>query len=1438
MKNPSRLRRLVAVVAAPLAVMSMAAVATATAARAAPLPAQPKAAAASAAADYTSACPPMHKGGFTCFSKFRTNVKEPNALAPGATAKGYAPGATPAGYGPSDIQSAYDIPAATGSPTVAIVDAYDDPDAESDLAVYRAQYGLPACTTANGCFRKVAEDGSTNYPGQAPSGDNWGIEESLDLDAVSAACPACHILLVEANSDQNNVDLPTAVQEAQKLGAQFISMSWGGPEDGTENSEDAQYLDDPGVVMAAASGDNSYSAGPIWPSTSQYTVSVGGTTLTAASGTTRGWSESAWSGAGSGCSLDVTQPSWQSGVTPCTTRAATDISADADPNTGLAIYDSYSSDGWGVVGGTSLATPLIASMYATAGTPAAGTSPASYLYEDKNAATDLNDVTSGSTGTCTPAVMCTAGPGWDGPTGVGTPNGIGALNPAHGDVTGTVTDAGTGKPVPGATVSLGGNYTTTTSLSGAYDLAVPAGSYSLTVTDWGYANGTASGITVTTGGSVTQDITLTAVPTSTISGTVTDGSGHKWPIRAKITVSGDPSGPVYSDPYTGDYSVTVPDNASYTLSVSAADLPGYTSQTATVPVGTSDVTQNLALTIDSTCTAPGYAFKDTGTTETFTGWTGNTPQDGWSVTDNDGSGITWRFDNPSYDAPLGDAAFASVDESSTATAADTSLTSPVLNLSGTTPQNAPEILFDSSYIWEPGQNPGVDLSLDGGATWETNIWTPTVYAAPSRVGISIPQAAGDSDVMVRFHWTFNPQTSQEDGRHWSIGNVFIGQHTCEPVPGGLVEGVVSDANTGDPVNGATVTSNSDSSESAVTGPTSADPGMSNGYYWLFSSNTGSTAFTLTAPQYASTQGQASVTADAVTQANLKIDAGRLTISAPTASVSETLGATKTKSVTFGNSGTAPVHVSLSGDDAGFTAMGATASDTATGTAPMVIKAKVSLGPKTGSGTISTSGETAQPATGPWTSIANYETTVFDDSVAQYDGKVYVVGGSNGTNEIADANVYDPSAGTWSAIAPLPEPLGHSAAGFIGGTLYVAGGWGWQGVPSSDVWAYNAGTNSWSQVASLPTGVANAGSAVVGGKLYVIGGVDSNGNLLSTVYSYDPGNNSWSQEPGYGITSASTAPVSVSLPACSGVDALVVCAGGAGASGSLTSTYTFSPGSSDWAEKTDMPYDAVGAAATTANGQLDVLGGVIENQTALTNEGYAYDPGDDTWSPLPNSNQVSYRGGAACGLYLVGGVDGTGSAVSTAQILPGYDQCGGMPQWMSLSTTGFDINPGQKVTLQVTADSSVVSQPGTYAGQVVIAASTPYPTLAPIGVTMQVTPPKAWGKVTGTVTDASGAPISGATVAICTAYVAGTGACGPTTFTLTTDSNGNYQLWLNKNFSPLEIIAADNGYTPIMKTGKIKAGGTVTVNFSLSQSSTASAAQMQHYLDQQLHLTKG
>jgi N-acetylneuraminic acid mutarotase len=1380
----------------------------------------PSATTSTSSSDYQSACgQKLAKGRFTCLVERRTNVHEPMVLAPDTT---------PAGYSPADIQSAYDLPPAQGSPLVAIVDAFDDPDAEADLAVYRSQFGLPACTTANGCFQKVAQDGGTDYPAPPPASDDWVSEITLDLDAVSAACPKCRILLVEANTDADTTSLLTAVNTARTMGAKIISMSWGGLEDGSENTLDSQYFDYPGIVYTASSGDNGYSAGPIWPSTSQYTVSVGGTTLTRAPGTTRGWSEAAWSGAGSGCSQDVTKPSWQSALTACTTRADTDLSADADPNTGLAVYNTYSDSGWDVYGGTSLAAPLIAASYALAGGPAAGTWPASYPYSAPNQSTDLNDVTSGTTGDCSPSALCTAGADWDGPTGLGTPNGVGALaSGPTGDITGAVTDAGTGKPVAGATVTLTGGYTATTDAGGDYEVGVPPGSYDVTVTHYGYENGTQSDVQVTDGSTETENFALTAEPMNTVSGTVTDGSGHKWPLRAKITISGDPNGPVYSSPYNGTYSVKLPDNASYTLSVSAADLPGYSSTKATVDLGDANVTRDIALQVDqSTCTAPGYAYTDTGATEAFTGWTGNTPEDGWTVTDGIGDGETWRFDDPSgYGPPPGGSgAFAEIYSEGYGlnSQQDTSLVSPVVDLSGVAD---PEVDFDDEYVGAQGQTANLDVSLDGGTTW-TTVWSP-YNVNPGYEEIPIPQAAGQSHVEVRFHFTMDGTS----GRRWEIDNLLIGAKTCSPVTGGIVDGVVTDANTGGAVNGATVTSDSDSSESGTTGPTTADPTLPDGYYWMFSSHTGSTTFTATEGNYVATTGTATVKASAATRANLDLDAGRLTESSPSLSVSEVLGAAKSKTVTFGNTGTAPVSVSLSGEDAGFTAMGAkaTAAVSARGAAPLIVKAATSLAPTARSGTSARAvTRQAAPEAAPWTDAADYPEAIMDDAVAEYDGRTYVVGGSDGDYPVPDSYVYDPSVGTWTSIAPLPQPLNASSAGFIGGTLYVAGGWNSSGDPVSTLYEYDPGTNTWSQAASLPAAVAAAGTAVVNGKLYVIGGCAASAcNGSDAVYSYDPGNNSWSQQPDY--------PAAMAFPACGGVDAKVVCAGGSGAS---DSTYAYTPGAANWVQEADMPDDAWGAASASANGQLEVVGGAVNNGADVTNEAYSYDPSDNTWSTMPAANNATYRGGATCGIYKVGGSTGGFQPVPFSENLPGYDQCGGTVSWMSMDDTRFTVAPGATVKVTVTADSSVVSQPGAYAADVVADASTPYPSLAPVSVTMSVTPPGTWGKITGTVSDSSGSPVPGATVAICTMYSTQTGLCGPQTYTLKTTGSGQYQLWLNKGFNPLEIIAAEDGYTPVMKIAKITKGGTTTVNFTLASSSSASQAEVQRFVADRLHLRAG
>jgi subtilase family serine protease len=419
----SRPRRLLALVGGAVAITT--ALAAPSAAAAAPTSAPSAAPVASALVQPFGCRHARSAHVASCFGELIATRASNGALSPKTTT-------TPSGYGPADIRSAYALTGtASGGKTVAIVDAYDDPKAEQDLAVYRQHYGLPACTTANGCFKKVNQNGAT---APLPTADyGWALEISLDLDMVSAACPDCHILLVEASS-ATDADLYKAVDTAAATaGVAAISNSYGGAESSAQTTDDSHF-NHPGIAITASSGDSGY--GVSYPAASRYVTAVGGTSLSKA-GTARGWSETAWSGAGSGCSAYDAKPSWQSD-TGCAKRTVADVSAVADPNTGVAVYDTANqcgtssycdylislgiiqgADGYVRVGGTSASSPIIASVYALG-----GHSGASWTYAHASA---LNDVTSGSNGSCGGSYLCTATAGYDGPTGLGTPNGTGAF---------------------------------------------------------------------------------------------------------------------------------------------------------------------------------------------------------------------------------------------------------------------------------------------------------------------------------------------------------------------------------------------------------------------------------------------------------------------------------------------------------------------------------------------------------------------------------------------------------------------------------------------------------------------------------------------------------------------------------------------------------------------------------------------------------------------------------------------------------------------------------------------------------------------------------------------------------------------------------------------------------------------------------------------------
>ena len=450
----------------------------------------------------------------------------------------------PFAYRPVDLQQAYNLVAASKGRgkgmTVAIVDGGDDPDAASNLATYRKEWGLPACdkATGAGCLVKVNQNGKASpLPIADPTG-SWQVEESLDMDMVSAICPNCRILLVEANFDAANIpdsynpdvaQFSAAENSAVALGAKFVSNSWGGPDTISDQAFNSAFRH-PGVAITVAAGDEGY--GVSYPATTQFVTSVGGTSLVPASGKSRDWTESAWSGTGSGCSAIEAKPAWQTvdDTSPdgCLTRTDNDVSAVADPNTGVWIYDTVPFDGqvvdWEPVGGTSAASPIIASVYALAGTPKPGTYPASYLYQ-KGQTAHLYPVTSGTNGFCETfrAYLCHGEAGYDGPTGLGTPDGIAAFSSTTAGNTISVTDPGTQDVATGAKLSLALQATDSAAKTLTWTaLNLPKG---LSIS----RSGVISGTPVTTATALTSKVTVTAA----------DASGAKGSASFTIVVAPD-----------------------------------------------------------------------------------------------------------------------------------------------------------------------------------------------------------------------------------------------------------------------------------------------------------------------------------------------------------------------------------------------------------------------------------------------------------------------------------------------------------------------------------------------------------------------------------------------------------------------------------------------------------------------------------------------------------------------------------------------------------------------------------------------------------------------------------------------------------------------------------------------------------------------------------
>lgn len=1353
-------------------------------------------------------CGTPKPGRFGCFGVRRTDVPTARLQAGGQT--------TPDGYGPADLRSAYDLPADGGAgATIAIVDAYDNPRAEQDLATYRAQYGLPACTTDNGCFRKVDQRGGSEYP--APD-DGWAGEISLDLDMVSAVAPKAHILLVEADSAYTD-DLGSAVNTAVALGARYVSNSYGSySEDESVQALDKAYFDHPGTAVLFSSGDNGY--GVSYPASSPYVTSVGGTSLTRSPGTARGWSEKVWntvttsaSGAqhwgatGSGCSQAEPRPAFQP-ETGCAGRSVADVSAVADPATGVAVYNSFSDAGWNVYGGTSASAPIIAGVYALAGTPVEGTYPAAYPYQTPGALHDVTDGDNascpdaglcgfGTTPRCDPTPSCTAGPGYDGPTGLGTPNGLAAFRPGpHGTVSGKVTDRATGKPVPGAAVRLG-DYHASAGDDGTWSLVAPAGTYRLTVSAFGYADKDLGQVEVADGARLSADAALAAVPTQTVSGTVRDGGGHGWGVYARLTVDGVP-GTAFTDPATGHYSIRLPRDATYTLKATAL-YPGYRSATATVALGATARTADLSLPPTGTGTLPpGYAVTyHGGGLQPFDKAT--TPE-GWSVVNHTDAG-GWEFGDPLNrgNQTGGEGRFAEVDDYALGWApVDTELVSPAYDFSGLT---QPRLEFDTAL---PGTyrfsdpTADVDVSTDGGRTWDTVWHTTDVVNGPAHETVALTAYAGKPSVRVRFHY------SGSLTGFWQLDNVALGTRTLDTVPGGLLTGRVTDANTGNGVLGATVAADAVPADSGRSIASPGDPAVGDGLYWAFSSRTGRQRFTadLAGFGYPAVTSTVKVEAGTVTTADFRLHPSQLEVKPSAVGVTVPWGGRKTVTVKLRNTGGAPATLSVGEQNVAGSApaspAGAPRKRSATGAGPLDI-------PRAARGTAA-----GLPTDQAWKPVTDLPQATSGGVAATHDGILYAGLGQTPDGWLTNSlRSYDPDTATWKDLAPAVTKRFGAAAGFIRGKLYVTGGKDSAGQPIAGGEVYDPATDTWSTIADAPTAYGSPGAAVVGDKLYVIGGCAQFSCGSGDVQVYDPATDSWSRGPAY--------PTPTSWTTCGSVDGTLYCAGGVyqadgGFPRATAVGYALDPAKGRWTPIADPPADVWGAAGAAAGGRLLMGGGVLVSAGAMTNEAYAYDPSADSWTALPNLPQPLYAAASAPGWYVLGGQSSDRVTQTAAQVLPGWDGPHGDVPWLSEKAAARTVAPGRTVRLTVTADATAMgpADAGVHQARLVVDTDGPYGSVT-VPVTLTVVPPHGALRLTGTVTAArpggTTAPLAGATVRV---------RAGDGVHTLRTALDGRYEVWLPDAGRAVGLTVSAEGHRTVRQTVRPHGAAGFTADVTLAR----------------------
>jgi Subtilisin-like serine proteases len=1073
-------------------------------------------------------------------------------------------------------------------------------------------------------------------------------------------------------------------------------------------------------------------------------------------------------------------------------RGTSSIDGSIKPNIsapGSNVRSSLPTNQYGTGSGTSMAAPHVS------GTVALVWSAAPVLKGNVDATEQLLD----DTATDVDDLSCGGTVDFNNTFGEGRLNAYQAVSAAPrgegGAVSGVVTDASTGDPIAGAQITVG-TLSTVTGPNGRYSLLVPVGEHTVTASAYGYATGTAT-VTVTDGGAVTQNFALTPAPMVTVAGKVTDGSGHGWPLYAKITVAGRPGGPVFTNPTTGAYSFTVPGNTSYRLEVTAV-YPGYQTASTEVEVRASRKTVDFALPVAPACTAAGYTAGtgDPVLSETFDA---TTAPEGWSVVNRTDSG-GWVFDDPRSRGNLtgGSGNFAIIDSDAlgSGNTQDTDLITPTLDLSEV---DAPLLRFNSDWrAVGVSDTADIDVSTDDGATW-TNIWHQTSSRRGPRVEeVPLDGVGGHANVKIRFRFrgTF--------AWWWEVDNVEVVNRLCTPKPGGLVAGFTTDANTGNPLNNVTVVSDGVPTERAVSVATPDDPAIPDGFYWLYSSLTGEQSFTASLSPYRAQTKTVTVVADGTTRANFALRAPRLSITPTTIEMHQPYGSTRTVKVTVTNTGNAPATVEFLERQGQFDLLSTRGAELVE--QPVKGLSKAATGVAYGGGV--TSAGAAPAVADAWARIANTPAAVFDNSAVTVGGRVYSIGGGSGTGNERKTWVYDPAINTWTTLPDMPTARSKPALGAVDGKIYAIGGWGAGSTPPATVDVFDTVSNTWSTLAGVtnPVPRAAAASAVAGGKIYVVGGCADSACSTDTndVVVFDPKTGQFSRAANY--------PLGVSWLACGGIGGKVYCAGGVGST-EFKNAYVYDPADDTWSPLPDMPIDLWGAQYAAAGNKLVLAGGATANSTTLTNRTIAYDPSAGAWINLPNAQFARYRGAGVCGAYKVGGSPSSFVGSAESEYLGGLEDCeeSGDASWLSASPESFTLAAGASkvVTLTLSATAAAgVAQPGTYTADVALVSNSPYPVQS-LEVEMNVSPPGNWGKIQGTVI---GRTCGGDEVPVRATVRVNLVSDATTGYTLTADGQGRYAWWLPKG--RYDVIVAKDGWVPQVKRQQIQAGLVSTLDFVL------------------------